>query len=153
VRQTLSVSNVTVKTLQRLVGKCVSFSIAVPAARLFTREMNHTISKCQLGSEKHIPVAGRLRREISHWLFLESFDNPLPWRDERHVTVSIATDASNSDWGGSMLSPVIQDVSDYWTEEDNMWDISTKEAMAIVNVLFNNTSVTHGSIYLLTIRR
>ena len=45
VRQILGCSTVSVKTLQRLVGKCVSFTLAVPAALLFTREMNLVISK------------------------------------------------------------------------------------------------------------
>ncbi len=40
VHEILAGSTVTVKTLQRLVGKCVSFSLAVPAVRLFTRDMN-----------------------------------------------------------------------------------------------------------------
>ena len=77
---------VTVKTLQRLVGKCISFSIVVPAARLFTREMNGAIGK-GMRTGKPIPVQGTVQREISHWLFLEQWDNPLPWRDERHIQV------------------------------------------------------------------
>ena len=44
VQETLQSTYVSVKTLQRLVGKCTSFSQAVPGARLFTREMNAAIS-------------------------------------------------------------------------------------------------------------
>ena len=47
IRDILKKSTVSVKTLQRLVGKCVAFSLAVPAARLFTREMNAAISRGQ----------------------------------------------------------------------------------------------------------
>ena len=43
IRETLRSRYVSVKTLQRLVDKCVSFSLAVPAARLFTREMSAAI--------------------------------------------------------------------------------------------------------------
>ena len=57
-------------------------------------------------SSKLIQVCGALREEISHWLFLEIWDDPLPWRDERHVRVSVAIDASNFVWGGSLISPV-----------------------------------------------
>lgn len=39
-----------IKTLQRLVGKCVS-SLVVPGARLFTKEMNAAISKGHLFSK------------------------------------------------------------------------------------------------------
>ena len=104
-------ATVTIKTLQRLVGKCVSFSLVVPGARLFTKEMNVAISKGHLSS-KLIRVCGALREEISHWLFLETWDDPLAWRDERHVRVSVATDASNFAWGGSLISPVSADTSE-----------------------------------------
>ena len=117
IREVLDAKTVTIKTLQRLVGKCVSFSLVVPGARLFTKEMNVAISKSHLSS-KLIRVCGALEKEISHWLFLETWDDPLPWRDERHVRVSVAMDASNFAWGGSLISPVSADTSDYWTNEE-----------------------------------
>ena len=43
IQETLTLRYVLVKTLQSLVGKCISFSLAVPAARLFTREMSAAI--------------------------------------------------------------------------------------------------------------
>ena len=94
IREFLNAKTITIKTLQRLVGKCVSFSLVVPGARLFTKEMNAAISKGHLSS-KLIQVCWALREKISHWLFLETWDDPLLWRDERHVRVSVATDASN----------------------------------------------------------
>ena len=45
IEQTLACSIVSVKSLQRLVGKCVSFSLVVRGALLFTGEMNNAISK------------------------------------------------------------------------------------------------------------
>ena len=42
-----------IKTLQRFVGKAVSFSLAVPAVRLFTRQINAHIGK---GSKHSKPV-------------------------------------------------------------------------------------------------
>ena len=69
IREVLDTKTVTIKTLQRLVGECVS-SLVVPGARLFTKEMNVAISKGHLSS-KLIRVCGALREEISHWLFLE----------------------------------------------------------------------------------
>ena len=107
-------SYVTVETLQRLAGKCVSFSRAVPAARLFSREMNAAISQ-GLRYQKVVLLHGALRGEISHWLFLESWDDPLPWRDERHVQISVSTDVSASGWGAAVISPFRQEVSDYWS--------------------------------------
>ena len=81
-------SRVTVKTLQRLVRKCVSFSLAVPAARLFTKQINSAIARGQRSRNKLIPVESSLHEEISHWLFLENWDDPLPWQDESHIRVS-----------------------------------------------------------------
>ena len=103
VREILASSSVAVKTLQRVVGKCVSFALAVPAAKLFTREMNGMISWA-LRTRKMVPVRGPLREEIQHWLFRETWDDPLPWREERRISVSIATDASATGWGGKGAS-------------------------------------------------
>lgn len=109
VQETLQSTYVSVKTLQRLVGKCTSFSHAVPAARLFTREMNAAISK-GICSQKPILLRGALREEISHWLFLETWDNPLLWRDERRIQVLVATDASVSGRGATIPSPIHREV-------------------------------------------
>ena len=65
--------------------------------------------------------------------FSESWDDPLPWRDERHAQISVATDASASGWGATVISPFPQEMSDYWSGEELSWDIATKEAMAIHN--------------------
>ena len=69
VRGILKNYKVTVKTLQRLVGKCVSFSLAVPAAQLFTRQMIAAIAGGRLTPRRLIAIKGELREEISHWLF------------------------------------------------------------------------------------
>ena len=81
VREILRNSKITRKTLQRLVGKCVSFSLAVPAAQLFTRQMAAAITGGQRILLKLIAIKGELREEISRWLFLEDWDNPVTGRD------------------------------------------------------------------------
>ena len=107
VQETLKSTYVSVKTLQRLVGKCTSFSRAVPAVRLFTREMNAAIFK-DTRSQKPILPRGALREEISHWLFLETYDNPLPWRDQRHIPVSVAKDARGGGGGSVPLNNALK---------------------------------------------
>ena len=100
--------------------------------------MNAAISRGQRINANHtkpLPLTGKLKDEIEHWLFLEGWDDPLPWREERHVRVVIATDASNSGWGGSILAPFSGQVSDYWTEDQSHLEISTKEVIAIDKVL------------------
>ena len=130
----------------------------MPAARLFTREMNTAISK-GIRSQKRTLPRGALREETFHWLFLETWDNPLPWRDERLIQVSVATDASVSGWGATILSPIRREVFEYWSGEELTWDIATKEAMAInkmpwfcrdqlcnarVDALVDNQAVIHA---------
>ena len=78
-----------------------------------------------------------LREEISHWLVLENWDNPIPWRDKRHIQISLATDASSSGWGATIVSPNRRELFDYWTQEEFTWDIATKEAMAINEMLLS----------------
>ena len=117
IHEILGLAYVSVKTLQRLVGKCVSFAKAVLAAKLFTREMNAVISK-GLRSQKLILLRGALREEIAHWLFLENWDDPIPWRDERHIQVSVATDASSSGWGATIIFPNHHQTFDYWSREE-----------------------------------
>ena len=68
-------------------------------------------------------------------MFLETWNEPLPWRDKRHFRVSLATDASAACWGGSVLSPVVREVSDYWVGKELFWDISKKETVLIDRVL------------------
>ncbi len=135
VRQILASTTVSVTTLQRLVGKCVSFSLAVPAALLFTREMNAAIGQSKR-LVRSIQIQGGLKDEIAHWLFLETWDDPLPWRDERHVRLTVASDGSGTGWGGCIVSPAPEvHISDYWTPEEQSWDISIKEAVALERVL------------------
>lgn len=66
--------------------------------------MNAAISR-GLGTGKPVRIEGALKEEVVHWLFLESWDDCFPWRDERHVVVSVATDASGTGWGGARLRP------------------------------------------------
>ena len=66
---------------------------------------------------------------------LREVGSTLGWREERHLQVKLASDASQSGWGGVILSPTSQEVSDYWTEEEMRLDISTKEALAVGHVL------------------
>jgi len=69
---------------------------------------------------------------------LRTWDDPLSWRDERHLRISLATDTSASGWGGSeTLSDRVVEVSGYWTEAEQGLDISTKEALALDKVLLS----------------
>lgn len=136
VRSLLSLTRIQTKSLQRLAGKCISLSISVPAALLFTREMHRAITKA-LRTGKPISMYQALEMEIRHWLFLEAWDDPLPWREEKHLSLKLASDASGSGWGGVLLSSPELSTSDYWTTEEQKCDIATKEAVALNKVLLS----------------
>lgn len=88
---------VSLRTLQRFTGKCVSFMLAVPAARLFIREANLAIGR-SIKNSRSIPIMGKLKDEILHWAFLDEWEGFVPWRSEKHMQVTMATDASSYRW-------------------------------------------------------
>ena len=134
-----------IKSLQKFAGKAVSFSLAVPAAKLYCREVNYNISK-GLHCSRPVKMSDALREESQHWQFLDSWSRFLPWRQERHFCIKITTDASNSGWGGILKLPGRPKVTrDYWCPEDLTapGGISVKEAKA----LFQALSVFSEEIY------
>ena len=130
----LSLKNVQVKSLQRLQGKCISLSLAVPAAKLYIRNMNAAIASSR-GADQ-VKLTESLRGEILHWRFLDTWTEYVPWRDEKHVRMSLSTDASNSGWGCVIHGTVgDQNIGDYWNESERELHISSKEMMAICHAL------------------
>ena len=114
-------------------GKCF-FSLVVPGTILFTREMNLAISR---GIRTHhlVKIDNNLPEEITHWPFLETWDDPLPRRDERHIQISLATVTSGTCWGASLMSQETLTVSDLWSVEERTLDINTREALAFDKAL------------------
>lgn len=102
IRFVLGSDSIDLKTLQRLFGKCISFALAVPGARLFTNEINLAISKAARSSCP-IPLSGSLMLEIESWTFLESWEDFLPWRSEFHRQVVLYSDASPFTWGAVLI--------------------------------------------------
>lgn len=70
--------------------------LAKSRSKLYTNAVYNVISKASRSS-KPIPVSGALRSEISHWLFLDTWNGFLPWKEEKHSSIS---DESNVGWGG-----------------------------------------------------
>ena len=128
--------SVPIKTLQRLAGKITSFTIAVPVAQLYAREIYLAIAGLSKSS-RLVKVAGPLRREIEHWRFLDSWKDCLPWPQERHTVVKIFADASDSAWGGTIQTPGSPSTSlrDYWPEHLAHCPIVIKEAYALIFTL------------------
>ena len=62
----------------------------------------------------------------------------MTWREERHVTARLASDASNSGWGGTLLdgnSRVVQEVNDTWDQPTMSKPIHVKETIALSQTL------------------
>ena len=131
----LSSSLTDLKALQRLAGKCNSFTLAVPGARLYTNEINRAISKATRSS-RPIPMTGSLKQEIRSWDFLQSWQGYLPWRSETHHQLLLCSDASAFAWAGVLsVSAKSLVVRDYWPDSHFDFHINIKEVLALVNVL------------------
>ena len=78
-----------------------------------------------------------LKEELMHWRFLDSWDGFLPWKDERHLVIEIASDASNFGWGGVLHLPDgLKETRYYWSNSDlSIGDIAIKEARALHQTL------------------
>ena len=132
VRESILDSNlVHTKLLQKLMGKCVSFSLCIPVAKMYIRAMARSIS----WAEKKgclIPVVGDLKEEILFWRFLDNHDNWVKWRGERHTEISLATDASGFGWGASLSEDRV--IRDFWDSNDAR-PIHLKEADALLKTM------------------
>ena len=78
IKETLPRDTLDLFTLQRLSGKCMSLSLAVPGARLYVNEINLAVSRTTRSS-RPVKMSPALRNEVEHWLFLETWDGFLPW--------------------------------------------------------------------------
>ncbi|VDI70479.1 Hypothetical predicted protein [Mytilus galloprovincialis] len=128
-------SAITVLDLQKIVGRCISFMLAVPAAKLYTREMNNAIS-LGIRNQTSIPMTKDLKDELNNWRFLDSWTGKLEWKKERHLVVNIYTDASMFKWGGYFkINDTEHKVGDSWAHEMLSLPIMVLEAKALLYVL------------------
>jgi len=131
--------SVSLKNLQKFAGKTTSFSLLVPAAKLFTNAVYKAISSASRSSSSKISLSLPLRREILHWRFLDTWEQFLPWRSEYHYQVQLFSDASNYGWGGCLFQrgqPTLQ-TRGYWDANERKFPIATKETLALVRTLEN----------------
>ena len=109
--------------------------LAIPAARLYCREMNTAISYCQKNS-KNIKSYGDLLREIESWRFLDTWTVIAKWRSEHHEQFVLATDASLFKYGVAIMSGQDKGAtfSDFWASGYKR-SIHLKEADAVLKAL------------------
>ena len=127
VRSVLANRWVSLTTLQRL-------SLVIPACKLYTREILAAIAYLNKNNKQVIPSSPRLREQLSYWLSLETWQQCLQWRVERHSVITLHFDSSKGAWG----AVVVQDgkktvIRDYWT--DSSPHINILEASALERAL------------------
>ena len=103
----LEKGSATPRTLERIAGKCVSMSVAIRPASLWTHYMFTAISKAN-GRAIRLETHADLRAELEIWLGLSTTSQEGPWYKEKHYEVTITTassDASSNQHGGVVGLP------------------------------------------------
>ena len=97
----LSHKTVSLKSLQKFVGKINSSTLVVLAARLYSGVSCLAMSK----ASKSYSVSPDLKAEFKHRRFLDSWSGFLPWKDEKHFQLDVFSDTSGSGCGGILRLP------------------------------------------------
>jgi ribonuclease HI len=122
------------KTLQRLAGKIIYFSLALPACKLYTREILATISFQAKKNQQVVQLKPRLRQELAYWQSPDIWQRILLWRGEKHTVVEVHTDASKTGWGAVLQQGGQRTViRDYWSDAET--HINVLEAVAVEQAL------------------
>ncbi|KAK3710527.1 hypothetical protein QZH41_009353, partial [Actinostola sp. cb2023] len=127
-------SIIPLKLVQRLLGKCISFSLAFPGAKFYIREMALAIGAA---SRRHeVVFSPALRQEVMFWSFLDSWTECIPWRSEKHASLLISTDASLSRWAAVVHHGCSEvTLGDDWEDDVRSKNINVKEMWAVVKAL------------------
>ena len=127
----LASKTVTLKTFQRFAGKGVSFSLAIAGCKLYVREIFKAIAGLVRNSKAATRVTGLLQSELEYWQFLDDWTDCLPWRSERHITVTLYCDASKRAWGGVLsMDGGRVELRDYWRDEPGSINLLETEALS-----------------------
>jgi hypothetical protein len=126
-----------VSLIQKFAGLCISMTLAIPGAKLYSSACNRAISKA-LRSNTVVDVDTELREEVAHWQFLDKWSQPFPWLNERHDVLSISSDSSDYKWGAIYTSGHKKyEIADYWSDDVKESPIMIKEVLALKNALFS----------------
>jgi hypothetical protein len=92
-KEILASTSVSLKSLQRWTGKCVSLMCAIPEVSIFIREANAAIARA-LKAGGTVTVTAALKHEVGYWAFLDTWEGCVPWRREDHKILTLSSDAS-----------------------------------------------------------
>ena len=152
------------QTLEKVHGKAVAFSFAVPAAGVFVRSMQHALTAAvrrdarARASNNPIPVpaGGELANDLQAWCALEGDLNGGPWLRPDHwaFRLRMESDASSRRWGGVLFFPptpgseagsgaVFRAAGEFDPAVELPLDINMKEMMAVIKIVLAFVH-THG---------
>ena len=100
---------------------------------VYKRDERLAVSRA-LKSKKFVKITGPLRKELEYWRFLDTWEGHMTWREEGHVSLSLASDASGSGWGGTLLNSdgqAVQEVGASWCETMRSSPIHVRETVAL----------------------
>ncbi|KAI8516496.1 hypothetical protein Bbelb_050770 [Branchiostoma belcheri] len=133
----LQQTEIPVKLLQKLTGKIGSFVLAVPAVRLFCREMFSAIAEAEKQG-RMVKIEGTVRKELEYWRFLDTWEGHIPWKPEKHEVVELSSDASGFRWAGVVSSDKdMTQCGDYWEQHETPEHILVKETRALTRTLLS----------------
>ena len=104
----LADGGVSYRTLQRVAGKCMSMTVAIRPASLWTHAMFAVLSAMDKTNQRQIDLTrdayADLRQEFQKWLSLTASSHEGPWQRASHLIVKIdgSSDASSLGWGGAI---------------------------------------------------
>ena len=142
VRAGLDTGRVSVRDLERIAGKAISFLLSVgEAAKVFTRVLFDIVADIRSGrfanSSNWVRVSPKLRRVFRVWVaFLDAFDGA-PWFDTHHSVLRLETDASGRRWGGVLMEggAASIEVGEEFSSQEMQLHIEAKEALAVTKVI------------------
>ena len=73
-------SIIPLRSIQKLMGKCISFSLAFPGAKFYIREMGAVVGQASRGAD--VTLSPPLREEMEFWRFLDGWQDAIPWIQE-----------------------------------------------------------------------
>lgn len=134
----LTSGSLTTRTLEKIAGKCVSMSVAIRPASLWTHYMFAAIKNAK-GTSIQLANKPDLRAELRKWLELSSTSQEGPWFKARHYHLELtraSSDASSNQYGGVVSLP--QETFEVGGGFPRQWlsrPINGKETFALLEVL------------------
>jgi hypothetical protein len=101
----LSSDMIAVKSLERIVGKCVHFGLVIKCGMFFLRRFYAVLkeSKCRT----MVKFKDFLKDDLMEWRDMVVSCPVTNWSDPRHVSLSCHTDASSLAWFGVVISSAL----------------------------------------------